>query len=145
MAFVHNIKSFRSQTKYALLRGEHVRCVTSANQYGSRTATLVYVGRLKGTNNHFGNPFTHKQGTMAELVVPTRGDAVFCFGAWLGGNDQVMLSDSDQYWIDVEEDRRQWILDNLHTLKHKDLVCWCHPKPCHAAVLLDFIDHIIPD
>lgn len=25
----------------------------------------------------------------------------------------------------------------LHELRGKDLVCWCHPLPCHADVLLD--------
>lgn len=28
--------------------------------------------------------------------------------------------------------RRQWILDNVHLLKERYLVCWCHPLRCHV-------------
>lgn len=34
--------------------------------------------------------------------------------------------------------RRRWILDNLHTLRGKDLACTCAPgAPCHADVLIE--------
>ena len=28
------------------------------------------------------------------------------------------------------------IVYDLSELKGKDLVCWCHPQPCHAYILL---------
>jgi len=28
------------------------------------------------------------------------------------------------------------IVYDLSELKGKDLVCWCHPQPCHADILL---------
>ena len=32
---------------------------------------------------------------------------------------------------------RQDLLDSLHELRGKDLICWCAPSPCHADVLLE--------
>ena len=29
------------------------------------------------------------------------------------------------------------LLNDLHELKGKDLVCWCAPLPCHADILLE--------
>ena len=28
-------------------------------------------------------------------------------------------------------------MGRLHELRGRDLVCWCSPKPCHGAVLLE--------
>jgi len=43
---------------------------------------------------------------------------------------------------DVIEKFREWILvstlmDDLHELHGKDLVCYCAPLPCHGDVLLE--------
>ncbi len=43
---------------------------------------------------------------------------------------------------EVIEMFRQWLLkstlmDEIHRLKGKDLVCWCAPQACHADILLD--------
>lgn len=90
------------------------------------TPNSVYIGREKGTNKHFGNPFSHKRDTLATIVLPTREDAIQAFSDWLSGKD----------YQEVEPEHRQWILDNLHTLKGKTLLCWCAPLPCHGDVLL---------
>lgn len=29
------------------------------------------------------------------------------------------------------------LLDSLHELAGKNIGCWCHPKPCHGAVLVE--------
>lgn len=29
------------------------------------------------------------------------------------------------------------LLQDLHELKGKDLICWCAPFPCHADILLE--------
>lgn len=29
------------------------------------------------------------------------------------------------------------LINSIHELKGKDLVCWCHPLPCHADILLE--------
>jgi hypothetical protein len=84
----------------------------------------VNVGRQHGPH-HFGNPFSHKQSKFNTVRVRTATEAVERFRTWLAG-------ETDQA---VEPQRRQWILDNLPTLKGKVLGCWCNRPPCHAYVL----------
>lgn len=39
------------------------------------------------------------------------------------------------------EERRRWILDHVHELAGKTLLCWCpQPGPCHAHVLATLAD-----
>lgn len=85
-----------------------------------------YIGRP----TNWGNPFTHKTGTKASFVLPTREDSIEAFRKWLAGEE----------YQDVEPDRRQWILDNVHKLKDKTIGCWCAPKRCHGEVLRDLAD-----
>lgn len=73
----------------------------------------VYVGRP----SKWGNRYTHSfEGTLAEVQVPTREDAVRAYERWILEQPQ--------------------LLADLHELRGKDLVCWCAPKPCHGDVLL---------
>lgn len=69
----------------------------------------------------WGNPFG---------VNPADGGqetAVMLYEEWLLGD-----------WPNTEPERRDWILKNLHTLRGKNLACWCRSgTPCHADVLLD--------
>lgn len=47
------------------------------------------------------------------------------------------LRRSDGYGFHGLHDRRAWVLDNLHVLAGRDLLCWCKPgEPCHADILL---------
>lgn len=85
----------------------------------------IYVGRGKGSI--FGNPFTHKEGTQAQVVVGSREEAVQAFRDWLAGTA----------WQEVEPERRQAILDAIPTLKGKVLGCWCKPEACHGDVLAE--------
>ena len=85
----------------------------------------VYIGRGKGSI--FGNPFTHKEGTQAAVVVGSRAEAIQAFRDWLAG----------KAYQDVEPERRQAILDNIPTLKGKVLGCWCAPLACHGDVLAE--------
>jgi hypothetical protein len=32
--------------------------------------------------------------------------------------------------------RESGLIDQVHELRGRDLVCWCAPKPCHGDVLL---------
>lgn len=58
------------------------------------------------------------------------------------------VQNSFTYWLDstdwhsIEPKRRQWILDNTHTLQNKRLGCFCKPKACHGDVLTSIADHI---
>ena len=94
----------------------------------------VYIGR-KVAKFHYGNPFTHKFSAIAEVVVPTRKEAVNAFRNWIRGLE----------YQDVEPERRQWILDNLYNLKGKILGCYCYPKLCHGNIYIELIENKISE
>lgn len=74
----------------------------------------VYVGR----GSKWGNPFSHKEGTLAKEIVATREEAIQKFEEYLLSNQELM--------------------DSLDELKGKVLGCWCKPKSCHGDVLLKY-------
>ena len=87
----------------------------------------VYIGRPAGTEHcHYGNPFSHMYGSKAAVIVGSRQEAVEMYEKWLRG-----LAHQD-----LEQERRQWILSQLPSLRGKILACWCSPKLCHASMLL---------
>ena len=56
---------------------------------------------------------------------------------------QIMAVGAFAIWLTIDgvtagiDDRKRWMLSNLHTLRGKNLACWCKPgQPCHADVLL---------
>jgi hypothetical protein len=90
-----------------------------------RAAYDVYIGR--GQGSIFGNPFTHKEGTQAAVVVGSRAEAIQAFRDWLAGT----------VYQEIEPERRQAILDAIPSLKGKVLGCWCAPLACHGDVLAE--------
>jgi hypothetical protein len=76
----------------------------------------VYIGRP----SKWGNPFSHKPGTLAKFRVSTRKEAITKYREWILTQPQ--------------------LLAELHELKGKTLGCWCKPKACHGDVLLELID-----
>jgi len=90
----------------------------------------VYIGR-KDVGMHFGNPFTHLEHTCTKTErVTSREEAISEFERWIMGTKHESL----------EPERRQWILNNLYTLKDKIIGCYCHPKSCHGDVLAKMAD-----
>ncbi len=85
----------------------------------------VYVGRKK-QGMHYGNPFSHKSGTLASVIVPSLEEAIKAYEDWLDG----------LRYQTIEPERRLWILEHLLDLKGQDLKCFCAPNLCHADVLL---------
>jgi len=79
-----------------------------------------YVGRP----TIFGNPFR----------VGIDGDNDECvekFRRWIKG----------EIYRDLEQDKRQTILENVHLLKGLTLGCWCRPfKSCHGDVLAEMAE-----
>jgi hypothetical protein len=73
----------------------------------------VYVGRP----TKWGNPFSHKAGTLAKYQVRTREDAVSKYREWILNNPTLMK--------------------DLPELKGKTLSCWCKPLACHGDILLE--------
>ena len=74
----------------------------------------VYIGR----GSRWGNPYSHKVGTLAEHVVESRTEAIQKFEEYLLSNEELMAS--------------------LPDLKGKILGCWCKPKSCHGDILLRY-------
>ena len=74
----------------------------------------VYIGR----GSKWGNPYSHKEGTLAEHVVGSRSEAIQKFEEYLLSNEELM--------------------ESLSELKGKTLGCWCKPKSCHGDILLKY-------
>jgi hypothetical protein len=89
---------------------------------------FVYIGR-KREGMHYGNPFSHRPYSLAEVRVNSVKEAVQAFYDWLYHRDHQ----------DVEPERRKWILDNIRFLQGKTLVCFgC--EPCHGDVYVLYLD-----
>lgn len=80
--------------------------VDRANRYD------VYIGRP----SIWGNPFSHKPGTLAQFRVKDRAEAIAAY----------------ERWIQTQPD----LLARLPELRGKVLGCWCAPMPCHGDVLV---------
>lgn len=78
----------------------------------------MYIGRP----SPWGNPFSHKEGTLAKYKVATREEAVAKYKEWLL-NNPVLLA-------------------QLPQLRGKILGCWCKPLSCHGDVLVELIDQL---
>jgi len=78
----------------------------------------VYIGRP----SEWGNPFSHRDGTLAKFKVGSRGEAVEAYRQWIKTQPQ--------------------LLKKLHTLKGKTLACWCKPAACHGDVLAELADEL---
>src|SRR5258708_37705919 len=77
----------------------------------------VYIGRP----SKWGNPFSHRQGTLARYKVGSREQAIEAF----------------RNWITVGEGR--YLLPQLHELAGKTLGCWCKPDACHGDILAELV------
>ncbi len=76
----------------------------------------IYVGRP----TKWGNPFGRGQQR-------SRRQAANDYSDWLAGN----------LFPHFEQERRQWILDNIKSLRAQDLSCWCPlSEDCHVDILL---------
>lgn len=97
----------------------------------TKEAYQIYIGRSSYIKNqHYGNPFSHLSRGGNTIKVASRDEAVNRHKTWLKG-------ESD---LDVEQERRIWILNNLHKLKDKVLGCYCHPLRCHGDNYIEMIN-----
>jgi len=76
----------------------------------------VYIGRP----SVWGNPFSHKPGTLAQFMVADRDEAIAKYEEYLRGRpDLIRLA--------------------KETLRGKVLGCWCKPLACHGDVLIRIV------
>lgn len=73
----------------------------------------VYIGRP----SKWGNPYSHKEGTLAKFKVSSREEAVAKFENYLLSSD---------------------LINDIQELKGKILGCWCSPEECHGDVLVKY-------
>ena len=78
----------------------------------------VYIGR----GSKWGNPFSHKDNTMAKFKVLSRKEAVEKYEEWIKTQPHLM--------------------ENLQELKGKTLGCWCKPQSCHGDILKKLVDSL---
>lgn len=71
----------------------------------------VYIGRP----SKWGNPYSHKNGTLALYRVASVEEAIEKYEVYVRNSPELMHS--------------------LNELKGKVLGCWCAPGPCHGDVL----------
>lgn len=72
----------------------------------------VYIGRP----SEWGNPFSDKPKSIAEIKVSSREEAIACYEEYLRQHPEM-----------IERAKRE--------LKGKTLGCWCSPRACHGDVL----------
>ena len=74
----------------------------------------IYIGRP----GKWGNPFSSKEGTLAEFKVTSRTEAI----------------EKHREWII----QQPFLMESLIELKNKKLGCFCKPKSCHGDTLVEF-------
>ena len=77
----------------------------------------------------WGCPFSHKKGTLAEFVLPSRKEAIEAYKNWITTGEG------------------QYLLKDLHELRGKVLGCWCKDiggggKSCHGDVLAELVNNL---
>jgi len=81
---------------------------------------IVYIGR----GSRWGNPYSHKEGTKADVKVATREEAVAAY--------------KQNLWklIQCHVVTKEMLIE----LDGKRLACYCAPQACHGDVLVKAIE-----
>jgi hypothetical protein len=92
----------------------------------------VYIGR----GSIFGNPYSHKSGTLAKFIVKNREEAILKYKEYFYNR----LETDDDFLLKVG------------ALKGKILGCYCRPTNgfrgkllCHGQIIAGFLDDVPPE
>jgi hypothetical protein len=80
----------------------------------------VYIGR----GSIWGNPFSHKTGTLAQFIVSSREESI---------------SKYYEYFLNKVKNDEEFRNKTL-ALKGKVLGCFCKPLPCHGDIIVQFLE-----
>lgn len=80
----------------------------------------VYIGRP----SKWGNPYSHKEGTLAEFKVETKEEAISQYRRYL--------------WRLIKSE--EVTLKELLSLDGKTLGCFCKPRSCHGDIICQAIE-----
>jgi len=90
----------------------------------NRESFDVYIGR--GVDSKWGNPYSHKDDSIAEFRVASKKEAIEKYGDYLMSNPELMKA--------------------LPELKGKVLGCWCEDAngngKCHGDVLAELVNKL---
>jgi hypothetical protein len=78
----------------------------------------VYIGRP----SKYGNPFSHKEDTLAQFKTSTKEESLQRYKEWLLSQPSLISE------MKVE-------------LKGKILGCWCSPARCHGDIIIEVIEN----
>lgn len=70
----------------------------------------------------WGNPYSHKRGTRAKWVVPTKEAAIEAYRGWIATQPELLAA--------------------LGELAGKRLGCNCKPGPCHGDILMELLQAV---
>ena len=76
----------------------------------------VYIGRP----SKWGNPYSHKLNTKADILVDSRKEVVEKYREYINNKPE--------------------LLADLPELKGKVLGCWCKPAACHGDILVELVN-----
>lgn len=76
-----------------------------------------------GRPSVWGNPYSHKDGTLAEFRVSTRHEAIEKYRHYFHDRPELM-----------EKAKLE--------LKGKTISCWCKPQACHLDIIAEFLNRI---
>lgn len=76
-----------------------------------------------GRPSIWGNPYSHKEGTLAIYKTNSREESINKYREYLLNNEELM--------------------NKLPELEGKVLGCWCKPKPCHGDIIIELLNRRI--
>lgn len=79
----------------------------------------VYIGRP----SKWGNPYSHKEGTLAQFKVESREQAIEKY------REYIMIGAGKHLLNDIEE------------IRGRTLGCWCKPLSCHGDILVKIAEN----
>jgi hypothetical protein len=86
-----------------------------------------YIGRP----TMFGNPFSHKNDTLATYKTNSPEESVSQYKIWF--YEQIKTNDKFKKEL-------QTLIDYYRNNNELTMICWCNPRICHGDVIKEYIE-----